>query len=211
MKIVIFGANSPTAQLLINKLLDQPKNDIIAMVREVNSKLIEKPGIKYLKYQLNELDQHSQALADANVWITFIGASGLLKARKVSTLYSNSAQLIIKAAKKLNPKRVLWISSSGVVEQPNDGFFFKRILKPLFLENMYKDMLVMEELIQKSDLNYTIVRPPYLTQGTTIQKVRAQEYFFNDDKSLNRLSLALFLKEELVTEKWSEKIVAVSA
>lgn len=98
MKIVIFGANSPTAQLLINKFLDQPKNDIIYMVREVNSILIEKPGIKYLKYQLNELDQHSQALADA----------------------------------------------------------------------------------------------PYLTQGTKIQKVRAQAYFFNDDKSLNRLSLAFF-------------------
>lgn len=211
MKIVIFGANSPTAQMLIKQLLDEPKTEIIGMVRQINPKLNHGPGIQYIAYQLDKIEEHSAALKNAQVWVSFIGASSLFKARKVTTLYSNAANKIIHAADKINPKRIIWISSSGVVDQPNDGFFFKRILKPLFLENMYKDMLDMEKQILDSNINFTIVRPPYLTNGKKIQKVRAQEFYFNDDQALNRLSLALFLKEELKNEKWLKKIIAVSA
>lgn len=211
MKIVIFGANSPTAQLLIKQLSDDPKIEIIGLVRQKTPDLKSRTGITYSTYILNELGNQDELIQNADVWISFIGASGLLKARQVTDLYSASSLKIIQAASRLHPKRVLWISSSGVVEQPNDGFFFKRILKPLFLKNMYKDMLMMENLITNSELNFTIVRPPYLTNGNKIQKVRSQEFYFNDDQALNRLSLALFLKEEIKNDKWLKKIVAVSA
>lgn len=211
MKVVIFGANSPTAQLLIKQLSDDPKIEIIGLVRQKTPDLKSRTGITYSTYILNELGNQDELIQNADVWISFIGASGLLKARQVTDLYSTSSLKIIQAASRLHPKRVLWISSSGVVEQPNDGFFFKRILKPLFLKNMYKDMLVMENLITNSELNFTIVRPPYLTNGNKIQKVRSQEFYFNDDQALNRLSLALFLKEEIKNDKWLKKIVAVSA
>lgn len=192
MKVVIFGANSPTAQLLIKQLSDDPKIEIIGLVRQKTPDLKIRTGITYSTYILNEFGNQDELIQNADVWISFIGASGLLKARQVTDLYSASSLKIIQAALRLHPKRVLWISSSGVVEQPNDGFFFKRILKPLFLKNMYKDMLVMENLITNSELNFTIVRPPYLTNGNKIQKVRSQEFYFNDDQALNRLSLALF-------------------
>lgn len=210
MKIVFFGANSPTAQHLISMLSSNPKNQIIGLVRNQSNELKSTVAIKYIIYTLDAIEKIKDELTDADVWISFIGASGLLKARKVTDLYSKSAQLIIDAARIYKPKRVLWISSSGVVEQPNDGFFFKQILKPLFLKNMYKDMLKMETLITHSDLNYTIIRPPYLTTGKKLQKVRAQEFYFKDDQALNRLSLASYIEEELRVQKWAQKIVAVS-
>jgi hypothetical protein len=43
---------------------------------------------------------------------------------------------------------------------------------------MYHDMRIMEQRIIDSKVNYTIVRPPYLTSGKTPEQVRATEYFF---------------------------------
>lgn len=71
-------------------------------------------------------------------------------------------------------------------------------------------MRIMEQRIIDSKVNYTIVRPPYLTSGKTPEQVRATEYFFTDDKTLNRISRAHFLAEELLNPIWVKKIVAVS-
>ena len=211
MKIVVFGANSPTAQLMIKKLSLIESIEIYGLIRSQSEKLFKHHGLTYLNYGIAKLLTIRQDISNADCWISFIGASDLLKARKVTTLYRDTANLIIRESQFSKPKRVIWISSGGVVENPNDGFIFKRILKPFFLKNMYLDMLEMEKRITESNLNYTIVRPPYLTNGKQEEDVRTIEFYFKDDKSLNRISLAHFLANEIVNPKWLKKIVAVSS
>ncbi len=211
MKIVVFGANSPTAQLMLKKLTLIESVEIYGLIRSQSDKLFKHQGLTYLNYGISKLSSIREEISDADTWISFIGASDLFKARKVKTLYSDSTNLIIREAQFSEPKRVIWISSGGVVDNPNDGFIFKRILKPFFLKNMYLDMLEMEKRITESNLNYTIVRPPYLTNGKQEEDVRTIEFYFKDDKSLNRISLAHFLANEIVNPKWLKKIVAVSS
>lgn len=210
MKIIVFGANSPTAQFMIQQLTSTDSHEIYGLIRSNSEDLYQHNSVNYLPYAISQLEKIRERISNADVWISFIGASGLLKARKVTTLYSDSATFILREAQYSKPSRVLWISSGGVVDNPNDGFFFKRILKPFFLKNMYHDMRIMEQRIIDSKVNYTIVRPPYLTSGKTPEQVRATEYFFTDDKTLNRISLAHFLAEELLNPTWVKKIVAVS-
>jgi uncharacterized protein YbjT (DUF2867 family) len=43
------------------------------------------------------------------------------------------------------------------------SFFFDRIVRPLFLSNLYREHRLVEELVRASDLDWTIVRPPRLS------------------------------------------------
>lgn len=211
MKIIVFGANSPTAQLMIRQLASIETNEIYGLIRSTNEALYQHQAVSYINYAISALEKIREYTANADAWISFIGASSLFKARKVTTLYSDSATFMIREAQFAKPERVFWISSGGVVDNPNDGFFFKRILKPIFLNNMYRDMLEMERRIMDTNLSYTIVRPPYLTNGTTPEIVRSTENYFSDDKTLHRISLAHFLVDELLNPRWNKKIVAVSS
>jgi hypothetical protein len=59
---------------------------------------------------------------------------------------------------------------------------------------MYDDMLRMEAMHEQSNLDYTLVRPPYLTKGPPTGKYRISlNANFTDDKTLRRGDLAHFL------------------
>jgi hypothetical protein len=51
---------------------------------------------------------------------------------------------------------------------PGDGFFMRTLLGPLvkrFLRGHYADLARMEDVLRESKLDWTIVRPPRLTDG----------------------------------------------
>lgn len=195
---------------MIRQLVSTNSIQIYGLIRSKSDELFKHKDISYINYTISQLEKIRAQINAADVWISFIGASGLLQARKITTLYSDSANLLLREAQYSKPSRIIWISSSGIVDNPNDGFLFKWILKPFFLKNMYSDMRAMEQCIIDSKINYTIVRPPYLTDGKLPENVRCTEFYFDDDKSLNRISLACFLAKEIVNPKWEKKIVAVS-
>lgn len=123
--------------------------------------------------------------------VSIVGASTLLQARRVSDLYSVTTKNLINAVQKTRSQRLIVVSSSGVEPQDNDNWFYVHILKRFFLGAMYQDMLRMEALLKGSALDYTIVRPPYLTRGAPTGTYRISEgKNFTDDKTLRRGDLA---------------------
>lgn len=72
-------------------------------------------------------------------------------------------------------------------------------------------MRVMEHIVTSSNLDYTIVRPPYLTKGKLTKKYRViVDKWFEDDKDLSRADLAHYLLNCLEDDKISRRIVGVS-
>lgn len=104
------------------------------------------------------------------------------------------------------------VSSSGVEPQENDNWFYVHVLKRFFLQPMYDDMVRMEALLHTSDLDCTIVRPPYLTKGSPTGEYRTSlNANFTDDKTLRRGDLAHFLLHACEDGKtWSSAMVALS-
>lgn len=148
----------------------------------------------------------------ADALVSIVGASSLLEARKVTDLYSVTTRNLIEACRAAAVQRLLVVSSSGVQPQPNDGWFYVHVLKRLFLGPMYRDMLRMESLLSASDLDYTIVRPPYLTGGRPTGRYRISVGApFVDDKSLGRGDLAHFLLRAVEEPRaYRRQVVALS-
>ena len=114
---------------------------------------------------------------------------------------------------KYHPERILVVTSGGVVEAEGEPWILKKVLKPYFLNPMYADMREMERIIAESQMNYTIVRPPYLTNGKMKQDYRIiVDDWFKDDKVLSRKDLAHFLFTNAIKSEnlYNRRIVGLS-
>ena len=89
------------------------------------------------------------------------------------------------------------MSSAGILYDPNANFVWNRVLRPLFWR-IYSDMTVMELVVTESDLDWTIVRPPQLTDGPATGNVVAEHDRIPQGKPVvPREDLARFILESL--------------
>lgn len=212
MTIVIIGATGGTGRHFL-ELATQAGHDVTALARTVEKLSDWRDRVQIAQADGRDVDSLKAALTpDAEVVVNIVGASNLSQARKVTDLYSVTASNLIEAMSHHGIKRLISVSSSGVEPQENDNWFYVHILKRFFLQPMYDDMLRMESLLRGSGLDYTIVRPPYLTKGPPTGKYRTSlNANFTDDKTLRRGDLAHFLLracEDNAT--WARSMVALS-
>ena len=212
MKIAIIGATGGSGRHFL-QLATGADHEVSALARSVEKLSDFATRVDVLQADGRDPDSLKAALSpDVDVVVNIVGASTLSQARKVTDLYSSTAVNLIGALNHHGVRRLISVSSSGVEPQENDNWFYVHVLKRFFLQPMYDDMLRMESLHYDSSLDYTIVRPPYLTKGPPTGKYRASRGAnFTDDKTLRRGDLAHFLLRACEDEtKWSRTMVALS-
>lgn len=216
-KIALLGATSKTGIELIKLYSEAANVEVFAFVRNVKkleTELVRLPkNLKIIPFDVRGDRAWMRELSECSIWISIVGISGLLAARKPNKLYENTANLLTQLAIQFNPKRVFVVTSGGVVESPGEPWILKKVLKPYFLNPMYDDMREMEKLVLQSSMNFTIVRPPYLTNGKMKGDYRTiLDSWFDDDKDLSRKDLAHFLYKQsmVLDEKLSKRIVGIS-
>ena len=84
---------------------------------------------------------------------------------QIPTIYSIGTGNVIKAMEACGVKRLIVITSSGVIDDPTEPGWYRYVLKPLLLEKAYTDMLRLEDKLQQTALDWISVRPGYLTNG----------------------------------------------
>jgi putative NADH-flavin reductase len=93
---------------------------------------------------------------------------------------SRGTRAVVEAMKATDARRVVVISAAPISTvsspgrptppryDPGDGFFMRHLLSPLTkaaLRRPYADLAVMEDVLRESGLDWTVVRPPRLTDG----------------------------------------------
>ncbi len=91
---------------------------------------------------------------------------------------SQGTRAIVQAMKAMGVRRIVVVSAAPVStvpspgrptppkHDPGDGFFMRNFLSPLTkaaLRNTYADLALMEDVLRDSSLDWTVVRPPRLT------------------------------------------------
>lgn len=89
------------------------------------------------------------------------------RSRKDITVASSATRAILAAMAATGVHRFVAVSAAPVGPIPEgEGFLTRRIMYPLirtFLRDIYADLAVMEEDIRQSGTEWTVVRPPRLT------------------------------------------------
>ncbi|MFN7118661.1 MAG: NAD(P)-dependent oxidoreductase [Saprospiraceae bacterium] len=210
MKIAILGSTGGTGLAFIEQAL-AAGHTVNALARRPEAITIQHPNLKIYKGDVFDVLSLERIIRDSDTVVSSVGIASIWKARKTNGLYSQGTANIIQAMKNVGKNRLIVVSSGAVEKQPNDPWFFTYLIKPLFLNPMYDDMRLMERALRESGLNYTIVRPPYLTDKALTGKYRlSRGKNFTDDKDLSRQDLAHFLLQEVEQNEFEKELVAIS-
>lgn len=104
------------------------------------------------------------AMVGCDTVVSSLGATSAFRAP--TTLYSQGIRNVIDAMRAAGATRLVAVSAAPLSRDEGDTLPSRWLMKPLlwaFLKEPYSDMARMEETIRASGLDWTLVRPPRLT------------------------------------------------
>ena len=170
MHLAIFGSTGPTGRALVSQALDRD-HDVTAVARDPAA--VEATGARLQVVRADVLDRSSfdGVLNGVDAVLSAIGTHG----RQPTTVYSVGAANIRDAMHHAGVQRFVGISALPVTRRTELGPAERWIAVPLlsmFFGEMYADMTRMEQVLRDSDLDFTIMRPPQLTNKRATGKYR---------------------------------------
>ncbi|MCI0711337.1 MAG: SDR family oxidoreductase [Chloroflexi bacterium] len=164
MKVVVFGATGGTGIHVVRQAL-AAGHAVTAVARRPAAVDIQHECLKVIQGDVMEPDTIAEAMRGQDVVVSALGTTST----RPMTLYSEGTGNIMAVMQVAGVRRLLCVSAGGV-EVPSGRPLLQRLIIRYILQrilrHLYADMLRMEAAVQSSNLNWTIIRPPRLTDGS---------------------------------------------
>ena len=205
MKLIVFGASSPTGKLLVEKALAAGHN-VTAFVRDAsklgitNEKLMVVTGDALNPAQVDDVVNGSDAV------LSTLGPKG-----KPMVMAAESTKNIVSAMEKHGVKRLAVVSVAGIaVPQDKRGFNLISVLIKFFLKGVFVDRENQLAVLESSGVDWVAVRVPRLTDDAATGSVKA--FFGNPSPSqkVTRSDLADFMLRQLTENQWLRQAPIIS-
>ncbi|MCQ8230346.1 NAD(P)-dependent oxidoreductase [Pantoea trifolii] len=203
MKLAIFGASGATGRHLVNQALSSG-HYITAMVRTLDSLQINNVGLKLIVGELSNSVIVESVIRDADAVISVLGARKG-KAQKICT---DGTSKIISAMQNVGVKRLIALSAYGASETHNASLFI-RFVRSIISEKM-RDKDDMEDLVRASNTDWTLIRPPMLTNGDASNNYRSGiDLRPGITARISRAGLASFILQTVVSGSYIHEAAIV--
>jgi len=207
--ILVIGANGGIGKCAVSEGL-KAGHCVTAMVRNKANLQLVHPNLKIIEGDIMRPETFEEALDDKQVVISAIGN----KMGKPTTLYSDGNRNLLNAMKKKNVKRAFFISAAAIEISPAQSFFVRLLTKYVVQKlfgNGYADQRIMEKLIKESDINWTIMRPPRLTDKPVTGNYRyAINSFLKKCLTISRGDVAQFMISNINNQFTYKAVVEIA-
>lgn len=159
MKLIVFGATGGTGKQVVEQAL-QAGHHVTVIIR--NPAAFPLQHSQLTVHQGNVLQPLDLDLRGADAVISCLG----IHKREVTTVYSEGINNIARAMRNAGITRIICISSIAVVVPPRSSWLIKLVTKYILqrlFSHLYVDMLRMEAVLREFYLDWTVIRPPQLT------------------------------------------------
>ncbi|MER5813042.1 NAD(P)H-binding protein [Streptomyces sp. NPDC002033] len=176
MRIAVFGANGPTGRHLTDQAL-AAGHQVVAVTRRPGS-LAPRPGLTVAAADATDPVAVDEAVEGTDAVLSALGAR--FAKERIST-YSASATAITTAMARHGIGRLLVVSSSIADPhwRPTGAHFFNHVLDPLVNRRLgrtlHEDMRRMEDVIRRTGLDWTLVRPSGLFEHPAVTDYHTAE------------------------------------
>ena len=170
MKLLILGASGRTGVLVAQEALTR-SHEVKAIVR--NKEKISIPGIECYEGVPSDVTLIKKAMKEVDAVVCCLNVarqSDFPWAKIVSpeTLISDTIKTLISVMGEMNVKRIVTMSAWGVGDSLHQmNWMFKFLIQHSNIRFAYNDHNRQEDLLKKSSLNWTIVRPVFLNNKDT--------------------------------------------
>ena len=177
MKLTIFGATGGIGAELVRQAITAGQEVTLA-VRNPGKLAPSRNGTRVITTDLEAPDPRSleSAVAGADAVLSGVGPRPMAKAG----VAEHGTRAIVAAMEATGVRRIVVVSAAPISTMPSpgrphppsrdpgEGWFMRHVGTPFFraaLRERYTDLALMEDVLRASDLDWTIFRPPLLTNG----------------------------------------------
>jgi putative NADH-flavin reductase len=162
MKVLVLGAAGRTGRELVAQGLERGHH-VTAFVRDPSRLDVEHDRLKVAVGDVTRHPTVIQAIEGQQGVLCALGAHTPIRRDRTLIL---GMQHIVTAMSEASAKRLIYLSFLGVLAGRRQLSLLGRILvAPILLRDVSADHAAKEAIIMSSALDWTIVRPPRLTEG----------------------------------------------
>ncbi|MCG5213645.1 SDR family oxidoreductase [Streptosporangium sp. KLBMP 9127] len=196
MRLVIFGANGPTGRLATAQALAEG-HTVTAVTRHPETFPISDPVLDVVKADALDPEAVDRAVAGHDAVISTLGVP---YGSEAATMFSESAENIIEAMAAHGIRRLVCVTSTGVPMEPPTGetLIYRKVIMPLLIRMgrpLYEDAGRMEEIVARTDLDWTVIRPSGLFDGGAVT-----DYTVGPPQMVGRFTARRDLADALIRE-----------
>lgn len=198
LDVVVFGARGATGGVLVEEAR-RAGHRVTAAVRDPAA-FAAPDGVDVVAADVRDPAGVRAALRGRTGVLSAIGPPG----RRADGLYSAWARAVVDAADELPTARVVALSSSGARRGDPHHPLWYRVVARTVLRDLYDDMRAMEDVLARSPLDWTVVRPCRITDTSGPFRV---EDGANPPggREIGRADLARFAVGALTDPQWSRR------
>ncbi|WP_437590011.1 NAD(P)-dependent oxidoreductase [Sorangium sp. So ce1000] len=210
-RLLILGATGGTGAALIRQALEAG-HEVSAFARTPASIPVpHHERLRALRGDIMDAEQVSRAVSGHDAVLSALGSRGLGPTR----VYSEGVVHVLRAMKEHGVRRLIALTAAGIGNEQQSALWFRLLVKPM-LHNRYSDMLRMEEALRGSDVAWTVVRVPKLTDGRLTKECRASvdlappEGYLFGGPTISREDAAYFMLSQLDSDEYLRRAVVVT-
>ena len=211
MKVIIFGASGGIGRLLVSGALDRG-HAVTAFVRNEPS-LEPRDGLRIVQGDLFDPQAVGDAIDGHRAVFSALGARTLKK----DTVLSRALPLIINGMHHHMVDRLITVGAAGALypagryQPPIVGLIFA-IARATILRHPMADLRAQERFLAASDLDYTIVRLPRLTDEPPTGTYRVlPDALPSSSRSISRADVADFMLQQLTDPRFHRRGVYLAS
>ncbi|MGB5692103.1 MAG: SDR family oxidoreductase [Flavobacteriaceae bacterium] len=196
MNILIIGATGKTGRQLIKEGLEAG-HSITALVRNPCKLNEQHPNLQIVKGDVLDLASLQEAIPNQDAVLCALGHKRFFIKTKI---LSKGTANLIQTMTKYGVRRFICITALGINDSRYRlGLYYTLFTIPFILYFYFKDKSLQEKLIEKSNLDWTIIRPGQFIPGKKRGKYKhgLKEGHYILTKLITRADVAHFMFKEL--------------
>jgi uncharacterized protein YbjT (DUF2867 family) len=217
MKILILGATGRTGRHLVAEAL---KNGHVVhvLVRDKSKIHHDSEQLKIFEGLPTDPTALKNAMRSCEAILTALNISRTsdfpwAKLRTPKTFLSDTMKAVVQIAEEEKIDRIIVCSAWGANETRKDiPWWFRWFIDNSNIGVAYRDHEIQESILQKTTLNYTIIRPVGLTNFNKEDNIRVSINNYPKPRmTISRKSVAGFMLKVLHEDLFIKQIVTISA
>ncbi|KAB2582127.1 hypothetical protein BS297_27320 [Rhodococcus erythropolis] len=207
MKIAVFGATGPTGRQFINTALERG-HSITALARD-GKRIQDIAGIHVIEGDALNPEDVDAAIVGQDAVFCSLGLSAAGSRSEVVNVCTTAIEYILSANARHNIERFVVMSTHGVGDSHDNSPYVTRLWDIMGERLIDKER--MEDVLTQSQLPWTVVRAPRITDDPPTTNYRVGHLIdIPVGGSISRTNLTEFVLDELTFPQYSHELLSVA-
>ena len=205
MNLAIFGATGGTGRQLVEQALEEG-HTVTVLVRNPAAFPMQYERLSLVQGDVRDRARVETVVAGQDAVLSALGTNP----RGPVSLCTDGIQRILMAMTRSHVHRLLVVSAYGAAESHHRDLY--NLLLWTLLKEKMMDKERMEELITRSNVDWTLIRPSFLTDGPRTRQYRSgPDLRMHVASHISRADVAAYMLQRITDTASVHKALAINA